>query len=221
MTCQKQEETRRGVQYVQEALPGEELMSSPLASASEGLNGGKPKRKPTVTPRTFTRFFTPRSSLGKRWKSTSSRQALRDITSPTINRNANSSSRALQKHEPFPDIKASEGDDGRSGKLVGTKKRRMLASPDSTTDGSSPLKKSRGGCPLIMGDANLDDCDQATSTETEPDHGEIKSESTEEETRPQIRRRIWSGSSGRIFERSLRSSANFRSYEQVDHCGCQ
>ncbi|KAI9869975.1 MAG: hypothetical protein M1830_004876 [Pleopsidium flavum] len=219
MTLQKQEQTQKCIQHVQEALHGEELMSSPLASASEGLNNGKPKRKPTVTPRTFTRFFTPRASLGKRRKGTSSRQALRDITSPAINRSANSSSGVLWTLGPFPDIKVSEHDDAWSGGLRGTEKRRMLAHPNSTTDRSSPVTN-LGEWPLEMRDAKHDDCDRATRTDNEADPEDSRNESNEHvKTNPRLRQRIWYGSSGRILERSLRGSAQFRSLGQVDHCG--
>lgn len=221
MVSSQHDKPAKGLHYMQEALPREELMSSPLASASESVDGGKPKRKPTVTPRTFTRFFTPRSSLEKRFRSTSSRQALQDITTPAINRNARLNTPTSQKLEPFADVKASERENGWSGRLVGTKRKRF-ASPDSTVGGSSPLKKkrTRGDTPIITGDFTSDGCSQITGTEDEVGHEEFKSKSNGDlgNVGP-IRRRMWSGTSGRLLERSLSSSVSSMTLGRVDHCG--
>lgn len=46
-------------------------------------NGGKERRDPSVTPRKFRRFFTPRSHGSQQ---TASRRALEDITAPANNR---------------------------------------------------------------------------------------------------------------------------------------
>ena len=56
-------------------------------TASQGPNGQKEKRQPSITPRKFRRFFTPRSL-----PQSSSRRALVDITTPVNNRNGIQSS---------------------------------------------------------------------------------------------------------------------------------
>lgn len=58
--------------------------SSPSLASSQGSN--KPKKKPTVTPRTFKRFFTPRSLKGSSNSTGSSRKILEDITVSGSNR---------------------------------------------------------------------------------------------------------------------------------------
>lgn len=64
--------------------------SSPGRPDSYGLNGRKERGRPSITPRKFTRFFTPRShgSLMTR----SSRRALFDITRSANNHNGSQSS---------------------------------------------------------------------------------------------------------------------------------
>ncbi|KAJ5269022.1 hypothetical protein N7505_004780 [Penicillium chrysogenum] len=67
-------------------LPPPEPPSSPPSIASDTR---KPRKPPTVTPRSFRRFFTPRSLLPSTDTSTTpstSRQALRALTSPAVNR---------------------------------------------------------------------------------------------------------------------------------------
>ena len=70
--------------YLEPILP--QPPSSPPSIASDGRRAQKP---PSVTPRSFRRFFTPRSLLPTANNSatpTTSRQALRALTSPTVNR---------------------------------------------------------------------------------------------------------------------------------------
>ncbi|KAJ5431243.1 hypothetical protein N7445_008975 [Penicillium cf. griseofulvum] len=67
-------------------LPPPEPPSSPPSIASDGH---RPRKPPTVTPRSFRRFFTPRSLLPTGDTSitpSTSRQALRALTSPAVNR---------------------------------------------------------------------------------------------------------------------------------------
>ncbi|KAL8686143.1 MAG: hypothetical protein Q9218_007317, partial [Villophora microphyllina] len=100
-------------------------------------HGSKPKARPTITPRTFTRFFTPRASLPRGGKIGASRRALRDITGSAANRNLNSWRRSPRKDS----IKIFEDDEDNS--LPALKKRRLQgpASPEVTPDNSSPLKR--------------------------------------------------------------------------------
>lgn len=65
-----------------------QIPSSPPSVASDLGSGRKPRKPPTVTPRSFRRFFTPRSLLdsGHNGSGRSSRQALRALSSPAVNR---------------------------------------------------------------------------------------------------------------------------------------
>jgi hypothetical protein len=69
-------------------LPPPEPPSSP-PSISSDAGRRRTRKPPTVTPRSFRRFFTPRSLLptgDNTITPTTSRQALRALTSPAVNR---------------------------------------------------------------------------------------------------------------------------------------
>lgn len=71
-----------------EILPAQ-IPSSPPSVASEAGGGRRPRKPPTVTPRSFRRFFTPRSLLNSGNNGSgvrTSRQALRTLNSPAVNR---------------------------------------------------------------------------------------------------------------------------------------
>ncbi|KAK1912911.1 hypothetical protein P3342_004847 [Pyrenophora teres f. teres] len=73
---------------IQEPTP--ELCSSPPpTSAATTAGSRKPKRPPPITPKRFTRFFTPRHSkdVSSRTSLTSSGRQLQDITRSALNRN--------------------------------------------------------------------------------------------------------------------------------------
>lgn len=70
-------------------LSSQEIPSSPPSVVSEAGGGRRQKRPPTVTPRSFRRFFTPRSLLNSGNNASSvktNRQALRALNSPAVNR---------------------------------------------------------------------------------------------------------------------------------------
>lgn len=67
----------------------QEIPSSPPSVASEAGGGRRQRKPPTVTPRSFRRFFTPRSLLNSGNNASSvktNRQALRALNSPAVNR---------------------------------------------------------------------------------------------------------------------------------------
>ena len=88
-------------------VPSNEAMSSPPPPASSQSSDGdkrtKPKKPPAVTPRSFRRFFTPRSSRTSLGCS-ASRQALRDITSPALNRNEVAYTKGSESYVSFGDL---------------------------------------------------------------------------------------------------------------------
>ena len=109
--------------------------SSPLLPLTSSQCSEKPKKGPNVTPRTFKRFFTPKSSLSRENKVGASRQALRDITASASNRPQRASAvkdaiRSIEDiKEAFPEISKKK------------RKRQLPISPDTTPDRSSPLKR--------------------------------------------------------------------------------
>lgn len=109
--------------------------SSPLLPLTSSQCSEKPKKGPNVTPRTFKRFFTPKSSLSRDNKVGASRQALRDITVSASNRpqRASAVKDAIRSIEDikgaFPEISKKK------------RKRQLPISPDTTPDRSSPLKR--------------------------------------------------------------------------------
>ena len=115
---------------------GEVPISSPALSVSGSRQGSKPRKPPTITPRSFTRFFTPKSSLERGGRIGASRQALRDITAAASNRRRR---RTLTKDtiQIF--------DEELNGRTHVAKKRKtdVLESVDITPDRSSPLKRIR------------------------------------------------------------------------------
>ena len=122
--------------------PDSTIMSSPprfSSSQCQEASSGKTKKKPTVTPRTFKRFFTPRSSLSRGKKIGASRQALKDITSSATNRKAN-----FKRGLPGKDaIKLFEDGDIGFEDLQTARKKRIVETPETTPDRSSPLKRIR------------------------------------------------------------------------------
>ncbi|KAN0069362.1 WD40-repeat-containing domain protein [Elaphomyces granulatus] len=119
-------------------LSPQELPTPPPSVASEAATRIKPKRPPPVTPRSFKRFFTPRSTLNGSVRT--SRQALAVLSCPNINRLGPAFTKASQVSEqglpdnPPPDIVVS----------TPSKKRKLsFSSPAGSPQQSSPLRKVR------------------------------------------------------------------------------
>ena len=131
---------------------GEDLCSSPVLPSLSRQHGSKPRKPPTITPRSFTRFFTPKSSLERGGRIGASRQALRDITASASNRKG--------RRTPTKDtiqIFTQDGQGTRRGSR--TRKRKKPDSVDVTPDRSSPLKRIRNQSLEISED---DDSDAGT-----------------------------------------------------------
>ncbi|KAI9733205.1 MAG: hypothetical protein M1818_007323 [Claussenomyces sp. TS43310] len=123
--------------------------SSPTRSATYTLNGRKEKRPPSITPRKFTRFFTPRSHESRR--SGASRRALFDITRPANNRNGVQSSPL----RPFSSISGQENDV--AGFSRDTKRRKCRHTRSSTPEDLSPVKAVSQGTSCILEDSVSED----------------------------------------------------------------
>ncbi|SLM38329.1 WD40/YVTN repeat-like-containing domain [Lasallia pustulata] len=197
--------------------PVENLMSSPVLPALESRVGSKPRKGPTVTPRTFTRFFTPRPSSERSERISAARQALRDITGTASNCNTSNQQRTATKDglRAFDDTGI-----GFSDMLVGKKKRRIPASPDTSPDRSSPLKRKRGGSRL---DPELD-----SDVGDNADYGQEPLQILEDARSHTISARFplvkpiarpaLGGQVGRILCRELDISCTFRCRRVISQC---
>lgn len=118
--------------------PSQGVPSSPPSIASDAGLRRKPKKPPPVTPRSFRRFFTPRSlqdpgSLGNAVRT--SRQALMALSSPAVNRLGPAFTRTLRavmsKPEPSDPVQTP------------SKKRKLSLSSIGSPLQSSPIRKVR------------------------------------------------------------------------------
>ncbi|KAK3685614.1 WD40-repeat-containing domain protein [Podospora appendiculata] len=103
------------------AMLSSNLMSSPPRAPSAR---GKERKNPSITPRKFKRFFTPRSRVSSR--PSAARKALHDLTAPALNRSQTPSS-------PLKPISEEDGLDGLPSLQNGhrsSKRRKMLHTPD-------------------------------------------------------------------------------------------
>ncbi len=117
----------------QPSSTGGDTNSSPILPTLERQKTSKPCKAPTITPRSFTRFFTPKSSLERGGRIGASRQALRDITASASNRKG--------RRTPAEDtIQILE--DEMEGQVYASKKRkRKVRISVVTPELSSPLKR--------------------------------------------------------------------------------
>ncbi|KAK5167716.1 uncharacterized protein LTR77_007415 [Saxophila tyrrhenica] len=105
----------------------ENLASSPI------VHNHKPKKPPTVTPKRFTKFFTPRSSLSsRRGRQSKAGRQLRDITKNGANRNRHPAAlRRLEDEELGVDALSERP----------SKRRKHSFNVGSSPPQSSPLKR--------------------------------------------------------------------------------
>ena len=99
--------------------------SPPRATRS----GQKEQRPPSVTPRKFRRFFTPRSNG---YGNSAAREALQEITAPTLNRNVTQSSPL----RPYKNVSPKE--DSPTSFIRSSKRQKTTHTPET-----SPRKGSR------------------------------------------------------------------------------
>lgn len=196
MAVAEQETARQDSQVYRLPTPDPQS-SSPLRQlSSEGLE--KPKGKATVTPRTFTRFFTPRSSLGRNREIGASRQILRDITASGFNRKGRPG-RGRLVDDRVQSLE--EGDDDEFHESSPKRKRYQPISPEPTPDLSSPLKRMRSQSLEILDDEAIDDQSSETSTSATYEDPQEQAHNRIPTWNPIISRRR--GPSGAAFSREL------------------
>ncbi|KAL8952032.1 MAG: hypothetical protein Q9222_002019 [Ikaeria aurantiellina] len=160
-------------------IPSMDAPSSPMPSSKN--RSSKPKARPTVTPRTFTRFFTPRISTSRAGKVGASRQALRDITAAAANRNSN---RQLSSRQRDP-IQIFEDADDATERAKKRRKTLPPISPDTTPDRSSPLKRISAEAPECSDGPDTDVNSDQEAYDTESGHVQHKIRS-----RPRVMQRV-------------------------------
>jgi hypothetical protein len=118
-------------------------LSSPQSSLSQQRhppsyrqNGRKERRNPSITPKKFSRFFTPRSQRPQ--EPISTRPILNDITAPSNNRRGVLSS-------PIRFNSRAEKDENPSTFPRNFKKRKLLHTPDDTPNDTYAESKGHGG----------------------------------------------------------------------------
>jgi hypothetical protein len=142
------------------SIDGDNLASSPILPPPDHQNS-KPRKAPTITPRSFTRFFTPKSALERGGRIGASRQALRDITASASNRKG--------RRTPTKDtVDIREDDNKGASRISKSKKRKILDPSDFTQERSSPLKRIRNQSLQIAEDES--DAESAGSGEDIGEH---------------------------------------------------
>ena len=127
-----------------------EALSSPILPILPQQNCSKPRKAPTITPRSFTRFFTPKSTLERGGRIGASRRVLRDITASGANRKG--------RRTPTKDRIKLETCSGAADTSKAKKRKRYTPpSPDPSPDLSSPLKRIRKQSLYILGDDITDE----------------------------------------------------------------
>lgn len=124
--------------------PISEMPSSSPPQSTSTMANRKPKKPPPITPKRFTRFFTPRNSkqgsTGGRTISKSGRQ-LQELTRSAINCSNNVPRRTTpRKTVNFADAMV---DQIETPKSHGRKRKTPYLSPESSPAQSSPSKRSR------------------------------------------------------------------------------
>lgn len=180
--------------YEQQHIP-----SSPPRPAFYGSNGRKERRDPSVTPRKFRKFFTPRSHGFQ----SASRHALYELTAPALNRTAAQSSPL----RPFRGVHGSESS------LVGfsreMKRRKLIHTPESSPDRASKRKFISNDAEPNSDVALSSPCQRAARNtsyiEEEEEDTEVEEELPELEMKPLRRITTLSGRglSGQILNTSL------------------
>ncbi|KAI9754903.1 MAG: hypothetical protein M4579_004503 [Chaenotheca gracillima] len=188
---------------------GEAVASSQETTSSRTSGGSncssKPRKHPSVTPNTFRRFFTPRSSLSRRRPNSSARQALRDITTPSNNRSQGSSQRRLTTEEPFPDISARGNENALVSLPIEAKKRRSGSVVAYTAQSPSKSKKRRLSAePIVKSENQAISVLDATSEGEDPlSQGDAGVTSAQSPLIQPIKRLSFKSLSTRVLQRSL------------------
>jgi len=197
-----------------------DLPSSPAVPiSSQDLNSSPPRvtrsrqkeeKAPSVTPRRFRKFFTPRSHG---YEHSSARQALHEITAPALNRNVTQSSPL----RPFKNVNAKE--ESPTSFIRGSKRQKITHTPEL-----SPRKSSRRKACSFLEETTESDvgehiqsspCEKAVA---DTNHGEtVENNQYQEPIQPleRIVSRVNRGLGGQLLDLSISSSIGRRSQHHV------
>jgi len=176
-----------------------ECHSSSQETALYRLDGRKEKRQPSITPRKFNRFFTPR--LHGRLTIKLPRGALEDITAPANNRNGTQSGPI----RPFSNGRGVENSPTTFTREM--KRRKLLHTPSPSPDDSSSEKEYLFDQRNVFEDSFPDDHDNLhTSESTESSLGGLqKLELPPLNSAKNIRQLKSRGLAGQLLQLSLSS----------------
>jgi hypothetical protein len=123
---------------LQEPTPDIFSSSSPMSTAT---GSRKQKRPPPITPKRFTRFFTPRNTKepSSRVAATRSSRKLQDITRSANNQNVTAPRTTPRKTVNFADVE----NEIRTPSSSSRKRKTAYLSPETSPAQSSPSKRSR------------------------------------------------------------------------------
>lgn len=179
--------------------------SSPPMICSEGEKSTKTKKPPPVTPRSFKRFFTPRTSSNTPASVWTSRKALQEITSPALNRYGPALARRAEKakDKKFEDIRIYE-DPPEDLQTTSGKKRKLSPPFTTSTPQSSSLRNVRITFQDPLGERNIKPDDSASRENKLKGKGKSTSKDSRDATAPnaQIRHSKILESSGGLLLRS-------------------
>ena len=167
-----------------ERADGTQLFSNPASSptglaSSSQESSNRPKKRATLTPNTFRRFFTPRSASRAFQNLTPSRQALLDITRRTENGNSMSGNEGSNVLQPAPDLEGDTVDQENASEDFGGNKRRKilhpldtgLMTPETGSSSASPPSSSQGQTSVQMtGPAANESTEAQETTQDEGRH---------------------------------------------------
>jgi len=170
------------------------------------MGSRKPKKPPPITPKRFTRFFTPRNtkpSSGARSMGKSHRQ-LQDITRSALNRSKNASAKATtpRKTVNFADI-TTEKAALETPPMSSRKRKTAYMSPETSPLQSSPSKRSKY---VTHPHFSILEDEEATFEE-EPQHYPVP-----------IRRLRTLGGPSRVLQRSFGGMGGIGRGFHQDHC---
>ena len=185
----------------QSPLKNPQLMSSPVRRSPQKTNI-KIRRSPTITPKRFGRFFTPRTSLQRVTRFHINRLVLGDITASAAN------TKQGKRHLPSKEHAALADDPPKSG-LLGCKdvpivrKRKTLHCPEATPEKLKPVKRTR--CRSVSTSTEIENASYDADADINryySEDGENSHESIQIPPRPIIRSRF-RGALGTVSLREL------------------
>lgn len=193
------------------------MTSSPTIPKNPHAENIRSKKAPSVTPRRFRRFFTPRTAPVHSQGFSAARQALRDITSPALNQGGQTTAhrRALG---PFRDLDISGDENARAVITRNGKRRKVLPTPEPLSTSSTPSKRRRA-CPdtfVLVDDPKEASIAVGLST---PPAVENEDETTDDACRPLGRKAFVRFSDASIGVRLLgRSMGDLESGSRARNC---